>query len=303
MTISFHAPTLLDREAVCQAAETAHAMENDAAFASIYLLRRKYQTEIAFAGDTLLRRYHAGVRKDCFGFPLGTEIPRGISICAEAAAKEGIPLRFGLLTQEMCAELERLYPTGFRFTPAEGYTEYLYLQENLAEMKGSRYHKKRNHIAQFHRGHPDAEIQPLIAENADFAVKIARKWLENRENPADLSVQLEFGCIQEAAANWDALGLSGLLLYAEGKPIGMTVVSEIASGVADVHFEKVIPNYPHAWPVVANAMAKCLPNVTYLNREEDLGEGGMRASKTSYHPDLLREKFFAQWCGKELPIC
>lgn len=303
MTIPFHTPMLQDRDAVCQAANAAAAMENDAAFASIYLLRRKYRIEIAFQNGMLLRRYGAGVRENCYGFPLGGETESGIRLYAEDAKQRGIPLRLGLLTEEMCQTLSTLYPEQFLYTEAAEYAEYLYLRENIALLKGSRYHRKRNHIAQFRRGCPDAEIQPLVAENADFAVNIARKWLENRENPAELSVQTEFGCIQEAAANWNALGLSGLLLYAEGKPIGMTIVSEISEGVTDVHFEKVIPNYPHAWPVVANEMAKCLPESKYLNREEDLGEGGMRASKISYHPDLIRKKYFAQWCGKELPTC
>ena len=114
-------------------------------------------------------------------------------------------------------------------------------------------------------------------------------------------MQYELNCIREAAANWDALQLSGLLLYAETEkpPIGMEIVSQISPHVWDIHFEKVIPGYPHAWPVVANEMAKCLTDAEYLNREEDLGESGMRSSKLSYRPDLLNEKFFAEWCGEE----
>lgn len=297
MRIPFHTPTLDDRAVVCRAANAAAAMENDAAFASIYLLRHKYRTEIAVMGEALLRRYHAGIRADCYGFPLGGDLRASIALLAADARISGMPLRLGLLTQEMCDALADCYPGGFVFTPAAGYTEYLYLRQNLAEMKGSRYHGKRNHISQFQRANPEAEIQPLIAENAEFAVEIARGWLTGRSDSESPSLQAELQCICEAAEHWNALGLSGLLLYAQGQPIGMTIVSEISQGVVDVHFEKVIPAYPHAWPVVAQSMARCLPQAKYLNREEDLGEDGMRASKTSYHPDLLREKFFAQWVG------
>ena len=185
----------------------------------------------------------------------------------------------------------------FTFSPVPDYTEYLYKRANLAELRGSRYHGKRNHIAQFWRGNPEAYIQPLIAENAQFAVEIAEKWLAARDNPQEPSLQYELSCIKEAAACWEQLSLSGLLLYArpEDAPIGMTVVSEISQGIWDVHFEKVIPGQPHAWPVVANEIAKCLTAAEYLNREEDLGEGGMRASKQSYRPDLLNEKYLAEW--------
>lgn len=300
MTIPFSSPTLHDRAAVFEAACASKAMENDAAFASIYLLRHKYRTQIAKVGEQLLRFYGAGIRENCYGFPLGCgDIGEAVALMHEDANTRGIPFRMGLLTHEMCEALEAAFPHQFSFLPVEGYTEYLYLQENLANLSGSKYHKKRNHIAQFRRAYPEAEIHPLTIENANFAVNIAKAWLMSRENPQDTSLQGEFACIQEATAHFDTLGLSGLLLYAEGKPIGMTIVSEISLGIADVHYEKVLPEFPHAWPVVANEMARCLPNALYLNREEDLGTDGMRSSKTSYRPDLLQEKYIAVWDKKE----
>lgn len=300
MAIAFHAPCLTDRDAVRNAAELSRAKENDAAFASIFLLRHKYSTCIAFENNAFYRFYGKGVRAGCFGYPLGAvDLLRDIPLMRKKAAEWHQPFKMGLLTKEMCDALSEAYPEQFRFLPADGYTEYLYLRENLANLSGSRYHGKRNHIAQFRRDYPTYAIQPLSAENADFAVKIAKDWLMARENPLDISLQGEFACIQEATQHFAELGLSGLLLYADEKPIGMTIVSEISEGIADIHFEKVIAGYPHAWPVVANEMAKCLPNALYINREEDLGEVGMRTSKASYHPDLTQEKFFAEWIEKE----
>ena len=306
MQLSFHPPMLSDRIAAAAAVQYSRCAENDTSFANLFLLREKYGTELAFHGAQMLRRYHAGFRADCYGFPLGMgDLGEAMSLLYADAVQRELPLKLTLLTQNQCRQLDALYPGGFRFTPAEDYTEYLYLRQNLAELKGSKYHGKRNHIAQFWRGYPNAQIQPLIAENADFAVGIAERWLANRYDAEEPSLLAELACIREAAQNWDALGLSGLLLYAEPDrpPVGMTVVSEISAGIFDIHFEKVVPGYPHAWPVVANEIAKCLPQAEYLNREEDLGESGMRASKNSYHPDLRNEKYTALWCGRESFIC
>lgn len=301
MQIQFHSPVLADQNAVHAAAQAANAAENDASFVNLFLLREKYGTELAFSGDTLLRRYSAGFRAGAYGFPLGGDLRSAVSLLRQDSAEHGQPLRLTLLTREQCDALRTVFPDAFLFSQADDYTEYLYLRENLAELRGSKYHGKRNHIAQFWRSHPDAYIQPLIAENVRYAVDIARKWLESRSNPDDPSLQFEFACIEEAAMNWESLRLSGLLLYAGGIPVGMTVVSEISAGIWDVHFEKVIPDQPHAWPVVANEMAKCLPQAKFINREEDLGENGMRTSKRSYKPDLLNEKFIAVW--KEAQSC
>lgn len=297
MSLLFHSPVLSDANAVRRAVCAVNAAENDASFANIFLLREKYGTELAFHGDTLLRRYSRGFRAGAYGFPLGGDLRKAVTLLRQDAAERGQIFRMTLLTHAQCEQLQAEYHDAFTVSQAENYTEYLYLRDNLAALRGSKYHGKRNHIAQFWRSHPDAYIQPLIAENVQFAVQIARKWLENRSDPDDPSLQFEFACIEEAAMNWEALRLSGLLLYAGGEPVGMTVVSEISDGNWDVHFEKVVPEQPHAWPVVANEMAKCLPQARYINREEDLGENGMRASKQSYRPDLLNEKYIAEWKG------
>lgn len=304
MALIFAPPACSDRQAVCAAAAYSRAAENDASFVNLYLLREKYDIQIALNGPQLLRRYQAGFRAGTYGFPLGEGDLRSAIrlLCADAAAQK-LPLRLTMLTKAQCALLRREFPDCFTFTQAEDYTEYLYLRENLAELRGSRYHGKRNHIAQFWRACPEAYIQPLIPENACYALEIADKWLAARNDPKDASLLYERACIEEAAAHMEALGISGLLLYADGQPAGMTMVSEISPGIFDIHYEKVIPGYPHAWPVVANEMAKCLTNARYLNREEDLGENGMRASKQSYRPDLLNEKYIAEWHGKESDLC
>lgn len=304
MPLSFRRPLISDRAAVCAAVSHAGARENDAAFANIYLLREKYAIEIALQEGMLFRRYGAGFRAGCWGFPLGSGDLRAVMrLLAEDAAAQSLPLRLTLLTEAQCDTLRTLYPDAFVFTQAEGYTEYLYRRENLAEMKGSKYHGKRNHMAQFWRGYPSAEIQPLIPENACYAVEIAEQWLSHRADPEEPSLLYELSCIREAAAHFAELGMTGLLLYAEGKPIGMEMLSEISPGIWDVHFEKVVYGYPHAWSVVVNETAKCLTKAEYLNREEDLGESGMRSSKQSYHPDIAQEKYIAECVKPEVFSC
>ena len=300
MSLRFHIPVPEDCSAAAEAVFRARAMENDAAFANLFLLREKYGTEICMQDGILFRRYGSGIRAGCYGFPLGGDAKQAVSLLSADAQARGIPFRMTLLTKAQCEQLEAAFPGCFVFEQMPDYTEYLYLRADLASLRGSRYHSKRNHIAQFWRACPDAYIQPLIAENADLAVAVAERWLKARKDPDDPSLRFEFSCIREAAANWEKLRLSGLLLYDGPEPVGMTIVSEISEAVFDIHFEKVVPEYPHAWPVVVNEMAKCLVSAEYLNREEDLGESGMRSSKQSYRPEILNKKYSALWCGKEL---
>lgn len=48
--------------------------------------------------------------------------------------------------------------------------------------------------------------------------------------------------------------------------------------------------------MLVNEYAKCFvtPDVRYINREEDVGDEGMRRSKESYHPVRLLEKYLVR---------
>ena len=51
--------------------------------------------------------------------------------------------------------------------------------------------------------------------------------------------------------------------------------------------------------MLVNEYAKCFvtPDVRYINREEDVGDEGMRRSKESYHPVRLLEKISGTHSG------
>ena len=144
MFLSFHSPDFNDRMNVFAAASAARAKENDAAFASVYLLREKYGTEICFHDSVLLRRYQKGIRSGCYGYPVGLcDCREIILLLKQDSEARGQKFRLTMLTEQQCEALQTTFPDQFRITKSEAYTEYLYLQSNLAELKGSRYHNKR----------------------------------------------------------------------------------------------------------------------------------------------------------------
>ena len=301
----WHEPSPDDAEKLYMAACSANLMGCTDSYANIILYRKKYKAQVCYCGGNVLRKYGTleATEKDIsstrtlYGFPIGTgDMKTAVDFLTKDAAENGMPLAFPLLTDRQKLYLETKMPNKFTFTERRDDSDYVYLTKSLAELPGGKYHKKKNHIAQFMRKHPDVFYRPLTSENADDALKIEKVWFDANEGTGNYDKEAEYGIICEALSLLDALNLTGGVLYADNRPIAMTIGSAITEKVADVHFEKAVPEYDRdgAYAVINQEFAKTMIKYEYLNREEDMGIEGLRKAKLSYHPELLLAKWSAE---------
>lgn len=305
--MKFRAPVLEDRDAVRAAVAAAGYVGSDAAFGNLFLLRHKYQTLVAFSGGFLLRYYQGRGSRRGYTFPLGAGDPEAALAAIEADAQSaGRPLAFCLVTEEQKGLLLARFGERLHFEKDPGDGDYLYNAENLATLPGKAYQKKRNHVSRFLRAYPDAELVPITAENRDTALAVEEQWLAGasagrasaqvaERSMDDPSTLAEHDAIREGLEQFDALGMQGALLMAEGKAVGMTMATEILPGVWDIHFEKVLGEYAAngGYAVINKLFAASLPGAKLLNREEDIGLEGLRKAKLSYCPTQILEKSYA----------
>ena len=294
----FTAPVPADAPRVRELAQSA--LGSDAAFANIYLLQEKYGTTIAFAGGYFFRHFSGNGRLSGYAFPCGVggDIRIALEQIRRDAATRGNTLRFCLLTAEQKNTLEALYPGEFAFSTDRGDADYLYTRDQLAELPGPPFHSKRNHIAQFVRQHPDWQLAPLAEHNTRDALSVAHGWLRGLPE-ASPALQHEARAIEKALQHRESLQLFGGVLYVAGKAVAMSIGSFISPGVADIHYEKCLPDWKKAYPLINREMAAHLQGCRLINREEDLNQEGLRKAKLSYHPAILLEKFSAT----PLPPC
>ena len=61
-----------------------------------------------------------------------------------------------------------------------------------------------------------------------------------------------------------------------------------------VHVEKAYGDMPGVYPMICQQfLLHEAGDCTYVNREDDVGDEGLRKSKMSYHPLYLLEKAYA----------
>ncbi len=273
---------------------TSGACCSDLAVPNIFLLSNKYHTTLAFEDGFFFRHFENNSRLEGYAFPIGTgDVAGALRRIQQDAAAGGRPYRFCLLTTEQCDVLRKLYPGYFTFSADRGDADYIYRREDLAELPGTAYHGKRNHIAQFIRLYPDWTTRSLCTENASDVLRIARAWYDG-ETEVSEAMRYEIDAIERAVSMAETLQLTGLILYIDSMPVAMAIGSMISSSVADVHYEKCIPDFRRAYSLINREFARALPHsCTFINREEDLNLPGLRQAKLSYHPTLILERFSA----------
>ncbi len=298
-SLPFAAPTLSDASMVRQIVASARAQQSDLSFANIYLLRRKYGTEIAHRGGFLFRHFSGHGRLQGYAFPCGTGDPRPAlrELEQDAASRQRV-LRFCLLTEEQKCLLETVYPGRFHFHTDPGDADYIYERRKLEELPGARFHRKRNHLARFQREFAPWNIELLIPGNAHEALQVASAWLSRaqEEKPdEELALKHEYEAISHALHEMQALSLTGVLLYVRDIPVAMSIASHLSPEMADVHYEKCLPDFRLAYPVINQGMAARL-TCAFINREEDLNHMGLRQAKVSYFPFKILTKYSAVVC-------
>lgn len=344
--MSMKFPELSDRIAAAKAVADSGYIGSDASFANIYLLRKKYGTQVALQNGFLFRYYNGQGNRRGYAFPLGEgDVAAALKWIVDDAQATGRPLEFCLVDEPRAHILREYFNTNrvfetegisgkecagplLHFENNRGDSDYIYSAEGLATLAGNQYRKKRNHISRFNRIYANYELREITGVNIAEALDVEKRWLkgdsadnagdasENAgaaprepsvEQPCDCaeaawaersedenSRMAEYCAIVEALENFDALQMRGAVLYVEGKPVGMTMASEIAPGAWDIHFEKVIGEYADngGYAVINKMFAERLvaDGAKFINREEDIGLEGLRKAKLSYYPLTILDK-------------
>jgi len=194
---------------------------------------------------------------------------------------------------------EKLQESGIVFEEDRDNFDYLYYRKDLAELAGKKYHKKKNHVKNFLNSYPEHEQRPMSTETVPAAVEILDRWRKDKS----LQSQGEDGdykAAKEALDLFASLPLRGTVFFVGGKPAAYCLGESMARGkMFAIHFEKAIDEYKGIYQFVNQAFAAYLPGFfSLINREQDLGNEGLRQAKMTYRPCGFVKKYKAQLVSK-----
>ncbi len=173
------------------------------------------------------------------------------------------------------------------------YEDYVYRKEDLAELKGNKFSKKRNLINQFLREYVETgrvSVEAITPENRDECKALLAYWWSLRS--ADMHADEDaFGEKVACTYALDLMGtlpdLRGILLRIDGTIKAFGMATDLTKEMADFNFEKADPSIKGLYQFFDRQCARMLfQDTSLINKECDMDDPGLRHAKRSYHPHL-----------------
>jgi uncharacterized protein len=183
-------------------------------------------------------------------------------------------------------------PDEVGFLESRGQWDYLYRIEELAQLSGNRFHKKKNLVNQFKKNYP-FEYLPFGPEMVRQALAMQQDWCTWRDCENHETLGAENKAIARVLDQWRNLkGLTGGALRVEDNLVAYTIAERMPDKTVVIHFEKGNPEYKGSYQAINQLFLESLdPGADLVNREQDLDDDGLRKAKLSYHPVAYVKKY------------
>ena len=265
-------------------------------FVDLFIWRDTYDTRWCVEDDLLyLAQFNAGEPGRPIYFPpLGMgDIRTGVERVRQDAEKRGAPLVFGAVPEEVKVQWETLFPGRFSYEERRNGADYVYLAERLITLQGKKLHAKRNFINRFKAAYPGRwRYEAMRPDQVEEVMAYHQHWCALNHAENDPSFRQETRAIVHALLNFEALGLSGGILWLDERIIAFTLGAQSAEDMFVIQIEKADHTVPGAYPMINQQFAAHVcTGVQYINREDDLGLEGLRKAKLSYDPVFLTKKY------------
>ena len=257
-------------------------------FSNNYLWVAHYGTKWSIVEDCLV---FYNPHRDSVSMPIGEKTYNALEALMKYYEEQNKPFMMHLVTEEQFAELERKYPGKFTIEYVRDVADYIYEAESLGTLAGKKLHAKRNHINRFVENYPEWSYEEITDDNIEECLEMAQKWREQNKCDEDKEKSAEFCVTLRALKEREKIGLIGGAIRTKDGIVAFSMGAPLTEDTFVVHIEKAFADIQGAYPIINREFVlNAAKGFRYINREEDMGEEGLRKAKMSYNPAILLEK-------------
>ena len=202
------------------------------------------------------------------------------------------PAVFARIPEDLRNRWEKVLGNRIISEEARNDWDYLYHADELVALRGNRFHKKKNLLNQFIKKYP-FEYIPFDGQIINKAMAMQENWCTWRDCESSESLSAENRAIARILSSWEKLTtVTGAAIMVDNDMAAYTIAESLTDETLVIHFEKGNPNYKGVYQAINQIFLEHSGGRHHVvNRQQDLGDEGLRKAKLSYHPFDFVKKY------------
>jgi hypothetical protein len=234
------------------------------------------------------------MKSEAFLPPIGKmELKEAVAILKEYCENTGKELRLTAVPQEFVEELRIILPH-FECEELENWSDFVYDIQKLATLQVKALNKMRNRYNKFIAEQPAYTYNRCTADDITDVVKFLASNRECQHNREDNMRCYEHWQCMATVRNLLKYEQPAGVLRIDGRITAFTL-GEVFNDTLFVHIEKADHNIAGASEAINRLFVNDIlaehPELVYANREEDLGDPGLRQVKRAYNPVMMVQRY------------
>ena len=261
-----------------------------------FLWREYYHVQFAISGDKAVQWLMELDGEPYSAMPLCRQEDLESSFCEIVDYFNQVlkkPLRIYLADEEAVQYLN-LDPARFEVKEQEDLKDYLYDGEALRTLAGKKLHKKKNNYNAFVKAYEGRiEYRKLCCSDREDVWKFLDFWRQQKGDDVEEHLDYEVRGIHDILKNCSEMAVEMGGVYVDGRMEAFTIGSlNPLENMAVIHIEKANPEMRGLYQYINREfLVHAFPDVTLVNREDDMGLEGLRKAKMSYNPIAFARKY------------
>ncbi len=232
------------------------------------------------------------VTRPAFSLPVGKMgLEESVAVLRDYCNANDMSLQFSAVPEEYVDKLRAL--GAVKVDKLDDWSDYLYDAQALASLSGKKLSKKRNHVNRFMADNPDYRLLPLTTDMLPAVKAFFHATHLPLSKPALADIEREQ--VMRVLDNLEHYPFEGAVLTTPSDGIVAFTIGEVIGDTLHVHIEKMNHDVAGAGETINKLFAEMMtnrhPEIIYINRQEDVGDPGLRHAKESYHPLKLLDKY------------
>lgn len=222
--------------------------------------------------------------------PIGRlPLNESIALLKEHCKQHNEPLRITAAPQEVAEEIATLLPR-HAMQELDGWADYIHRAEDIATLQGKALNKRRNRKKKFLADYPHYTYKRCTTDDIPSVVKFLLG------KGCDEAIMRCYEVHQSIATvrNLPIYPQPAGIIKIDDKVVAFTL-GEVWGDMLYIHIEKADREYAGLGETLTSEFAADIiaemPQITFINREEDLGNEGLRQAKRAYSPTAMLNRY------------